>query len=378
MEKVSFHTDIYMGEKALNRLLEIRNKSIFLVTDPFIKQSGLLELIENKLSTGENTYCVFSEIIPNPPMETIAEGLNQIKICQPEIILVIGGGSAIDTAKAIKLLAGKILQLTEIPLIAIPTTSGTGSEVTSFAVITDSEKQLKYPLVDSAMLPDEAIIDPELVLTVPPVITADTGMDVLTHAIESYVSLDSNVITDSFCEKAVKIVFQFLEKAYRNGSNLEAREKMHIASCIAGIAFNQTNLGLNHGIAHVCGAKFNIPHGRINSILLPAVIEFNAGLQGFENKVYSKAAYKYSELARMIGLPASNPRVGVRSLINAIIKLQKQLNMPMNLRTCKVEKQDFEKQRNEVAQAALLDGCTKANPRAATVDDIEQILNNVY
>jgi 1-propanol dehydrogenase len=371
-------TNIYMGENALDRLLEWKNKSIMLISDPYLSKSGMLNVIMERLNKGNNRVHLFDQIVPDPPIETIVEGMSLMRECRPELVLVVGGGSAIDAAKAINYFAEKSLDFNDVPLVAIPTTSGTGSEVTSFSVITDARKNVKYPLVDDEMLPSEAILDPSLVLTVPAVITADTGMDVLTHAIEAYVSLNANEISDAMAEKAVRLVFGYLEEAYKNGQNLVAREKMHIASCIAGIAFNQTSLGLNHGMAHICGAKFHIPHGRINSILLPAIIEYNADLKSYHNRDYSRAAQKYAELARILGLPASNPRTGVRSLITEITKLQKSLNMPVNLRACGVEAKKLDELKEEISKVSLNDGCTKTNPRQPTEEEVTKILEKIY
>ncbi|AVG11469.1 aldehyde-alcohol dehydrogenase AdhE [Paenibacillus larvae subsp. larvae DSM 25430] len=267
----------------------------------------------------------------------------------------------------------------DIPFVAIPTTSGTGSEVTSFSVISDKKKNIKYPLVSHDMLPEEAILDPELVKSVPDFITADTGMDVLTHAIEAYVSTKANDISDALAEKALKLVFAYLPKAHKDGSDLEAREKMHNASCLAGMAFNIASLGLNHGIAHVAGAKFKIAHGRMNSLLLPHVIEFNADYKpGYGKDEGNAAAARYAEISRSLGLPASNSRSGVRSLVQAIKQLQKQLKMPQTLKDCNIAYSTLEEMQEAIAQGALKDGCTATNPRVPSDADVIGILNKMY
>ncbi|MFX3624377.1 MAG: 1-propanol dehydrogenase PduQ [Ectobacillus sp.] len=378
MDKVSFKTDIYMGKNALDRLLEIKKKKVFIITDPFMIASGAIEQITNRLDEGNNEVCIFSDIAPDPPIETVVAGVKEMAAFYPDAIIALGGGSAIDAAKAMKEFSKKIIGDASIPFIAIPTTSGTGSEATSFSVITDSEKHVKYPLVSETLLPEEAILDPELVKTVPKAVTADTGMDVLTHALEAYVSIRANEISDAFAEKAVFLVFEYLPRTYNDGHDMEAREKMHIASCIAGMAFNLAGLGLNHGIAHVCGAKFGIPHGRVNSILLPAVIEYNANVKGYGSNDYSLAARKYAALAKRLGLSASNPRTGVRSLIHAIANLQKHMEMPACLRACGVEYAQLESLKETIAQAALQDGCTRTNPRQPTEEDIQRIILKIY
>ncbi|MGD8189828.1 1-propanol dehydrogenase PduQ [Brevibacillus ginsengisoli] len=376
MAKISFKTDIYLGTGSLERLSELNGQNIFVVTDPFMVKSGMIDRITDKIAE-KNQFEVFDDIVPDPPIETIVGGVSKLMAFRADVIIALGGGSAIDAAKAIKDFARKISGLNSVRFIAIPTTSGTGSEVTSFSVITDQAKKTKYPLVSDEFLPEEAILDPELVKSVPDFITADTGMDVLTHAIEAYVSTDANDIADALAEKAVQFVFEFLPRAYQNGNDMEAREKMHNASCMAGMAFNLTSLGLNHGIAHVAGAKLHIPHGRMNALLLPYVIEYNAELKGFADGVSSAAAIKYAKLAKMLGLSASNPRVGVRSLINAITSMQKRLNMPTTFRACKLDYAQVEEAKMSIAEGALLDGCTKTNPRTPTKEDVIGILNKL-
>ncbi|MEV3151597.1 1-propanol dehydrogenase PduQ [Paenibacillus larvae] len=378
MDKISFKTDIYMGQGALDRLTELRNKRIFVVTDPFMVKSGMINLLFERLHESNKQY-IFSNIVPDPPIEVVTEGLEALSSFNTDMIIAVGGGSAIDAAKAMKIFAKKLMNQQDIPFVAIPTTSGTGSEVTSFSVISDKKKNIKYPLVSHDMLPEEAILDPELVKSVPDFITADTGMDVLTHAIEAYVSTKANDISDALAEKALKLVFAYLPKAHKDGSDLEAREKMHNASCLAGMAFNIASLGLNHGIAHVAGAKFKIAHGRMNSLLLPHVIEFNADYKpGYGKDEGNAAAARYAEISRSLGLPASNSRSGVRSLVQAIKQLQKQLKMPQTLKDCNIAYSTLEKMQEAIAQGALKDGCTATNPRVPSDADVIGILNKMY
>ncbi|EQK42251.1 iron-containing alcohol dehydrogenase family protein [[Clostridium] bifermentans ATCC 638] len=375
MYNFEIKTKISCGRGALESLKDIKNKKIFIITDPFMIESKTIDKILINL---EGNDCdIFSEIVPDPPIETVVKGMERIKNYSPNIIIALGGGSAIDAAKAIMDFSKQIFKINEIEFIAIPTTSGTGSEVTSFSVITDAQKGTKYPLVSDDLIPNKAILDPELVKTVPNFITADTGMDVLTHAIEAYVSTDSNDFSDALAEKAIKLVHEYLIDAYKDGSNLEAREKMHNASCMAGLAFNQASLGLNHGIAHIVGAKFHIPHGRTNSILLPYVIEYNANISGYNNASYSDTAKKYAQIAKMLGLESSNVRLGVKNLVNEIKKMQKSMNMPMKLTDCKVNKVDVENLLPEIAQLALKDGCTKTNPRIPNDSGIIDILKQI-
>lgn len=375
MYNFEIKTKIKFGKGSLESLSEIKNKKILIITDPFMIKSKMIDKILEHIK--ESSYEIFSDIVPDPPIETIVSGVEVCHIVRPEVIIALGGGSAIDAAKAIMDFSKKILKTQEIEFIAIPTTSGTGSEVTSFSVITDNQKGAKYPLVSDELLPDIAILDPELVKTVPNFITADTGIDVLTHAIEAYVSTNANDFSDALAEKAIKLVCKYLIKAYKDGEDLEAREKMHNASCLAGLAFNNVSLGVNHSIAHVLGGKFHVPHGRTNSILLPHVIEYNADIVGYNNTNYSLAAKKYADIASFLGLNSSNIRVGVKSLINEIKKMQKEMDMPTKLSECKVNINEITDLEKEIAALAIKDACTKTNPKQPTEKDIINILNKI-
>ncbi|MGL5354915.1 MAG: 1-propanol dehydrogenase PduQ, partial [Clostridium sp.] len=348
---------------------------VFVITDPFMVKSGTINKITEKLTGSQVT--IFSEIVPDPPIELVVTGIEELKKVMPEVIIALGGGSAIDAAKAIMDFSKKIISLDSVEFIAIPTTSGTGSEVTSFSVITDNQKGVKYPLVSDSLLPDIAILDPELVKTVPDFITGDTGMDVITHALEAYVSTNATDFTDALCEKALILCFKYLLRAFKDGSDMEAREKMHNASCLAGIAFNSASLGINHSIAHTLGGKFHIPHGRTNAILLTHVIEYNAEIVGYENRDYTRAAKKYHNIAKLLGLPCNNIRMGVKNLINEIKSMQKTMKMPTSLKDCKVDVHEVMALREEIAKTAMLDACTPSNPRVPTPDDIIRILEKI-
>lgn len=379
MIEISLRTKLFIGENALDSLLKIKGQKVFIIADPFIVQSGIVKEVTTRLDSQNNEYNIFNDIVPDPPIETVTVGVNALQEFVPSIIIAIGGGSAIDAAKAIKDFSTKLFpQIEKIKFIAIPTTSGTGSEVTSFSVITDQEKHVKYPLVADSLLPDEAILDTLLVTSVPPAITADTGLDALTHALEAYVSTNANDFSDALAEKAVQLIFDYLPRSYRDGEDMEAREKVHHASCLAGMAFNMAGLGINHSIAHVCGAQFHIPHGRMNALLLTAVIEYNADLQGFSNSGQSMAARKYAQLAKKAGFPAANIRSGVNSLIQHIQQLKKELNMPQNLRACDQTYEHIMEVIETISHAALKDGCTKTNPRTPTHTDIETIVKKIY
>lgn len=369
MDKIRFGTTIYDGQNSLSRLSEFQDEKVLIVTDEFIAQSGMLEKVIAYFTPSVETM-VFSKVVPDPPIDNIVMGLEESKSFHPTLLLAIGGGSAIDAAKAMLYFGQKSHIYETIPFIVIPTTSGTGSEVTNFAIITDAEKELKYPLISEAILPTEAILDVDLVMTLPPTQTADTGIDVLTHAIEAMVSTKATELSDALAEKAIEYVFRYLEKAYKDGSNRQAREKMHIASTMAGLAFNQASLGINHSIAHAAGARFHIAHGRLNGILLPHVIRYNA-----QDK---RAAKVYMKIAKMLGLSASSPQMAIRSLTNAIISLEKRLNMPTSLSKWGLDRQQLESHQADIATDALKDRCTETNPVIPSKEEMIAILKKAY
>ena len=380
MYKISYKTELHVGKGALQQLSHYKNEHILVVADPFLKTSGTLDAI---LATFDdsNDIVVFTDIVPDPPIETVVAGIKSAGDKPISIVLSIGGGSAIDASKAMYYFAKKQGAFSEAILIAIPTTSGTGSEVTSFSVITDAERGTKYPLVTKEILPDVAILDADLVLSLPGNITADTGMDVLTHAIEAYVSTKATDFSDALAEKAIKLVFEYLPKAYKNGQDVEAREKMHAASTLAGMAFNTASLGINHSLAHAAGAKFHVPHGRLNSILMPHVIQYNAGIE-FNNRnrqaTDKTVASRYQDIAKLLGCSASSPVSGVRQLVEAIKKLQRKLEMPTSLREYGVKADAFAQYKVEISEAALHDGCTPTNPRVPTAEELLKVLEKAF
>jgi len=377
MEKIRFGTTLYAGENSLSRLSEFTEERVLIITDAFIEKSGILETVKSYFSASMNTM-VFSEVVPDPPIDTIVSGIEKAKEYKPTMLLAVGGGSAIDAAKGILYFGMESGVFQTIPFIVIPTTSGTGSEVTNFSIITDAEKEVKYPLVTDDILPDEAILDVSLTMGLPPVQTADTGIDVLTHAIEAYVSTKATDITDALAEKAISYVFEYLERAYKDGSDTEAREKMLSASCMAGLAFNQASLGINHGIAHAAGARLHIAHGRLNGILLPHVIRYNSGMASNGLPTDKKTAMRYTEIAKLLGLSAGSPRMGVRSLTNAIVSMEKRLNIPTSFSSEGIEKDHFNDQKQAIAQDALKDRCTDTNPIKVTKEDVVRILEQAY
>ncbi|MDP4105812.1 MAG: bifunctional acetaldehyde-CoA/alcohol dehydrogenase [Bacillota bacterium] len=398
---------MYFEKNSIQYLAKMPNISkAVIVTDPGMVKLGFVDKVLYYLrKRPDYVHCeIFSEVEPDPSIETVTKGAELMAKFQPDVIIALGGGSAMDAAKGMWMfyehpdadffgLKQKFLDIrkrivkypklgVKAQLVAIPTTSGTGSEVTSFAVITDKEANMKYPLADYELTPDVAIIDPQFVMTVPKVITADTGMDVLTHAIEAYVSCMANDFTDGLAMKAIQLVFEYLPTAYRNGSDELAREKMHNASTIAGMAFANAFLGINHSLAHKLGSEYHIAHGRANTILLPHVIRYNATkpkkFTAFPKYKQFIADIRYAEIARMLGLPARTTEEGVESLVQAIINLAKELNIPMSLESNGVEKSVFESTVDNLAERAFEDQCTTANPKLPLVTELVEIYRQAY
>ena len=378
----------------------------FIVTDPGMVKLGYVDKILYHLRNRQQYVHseIFSEVEADPSFDTIMKGVEAMKNFKPDVIIALGGGSPIDAAKGMWLFyehpeadpEGLKLKFMDIrkrtykfpklgekcQMVAIPTTSGTGSEVTSFAVITDKEKNKKYPLADYELTPDVAIVDPDLVMSLPKSITADTGMDVLTHALEAYVSNMASDYTDGLAEKAVELVFQYLEQAYDDGTNKLAREKMHNASTIAGMAFTNAFLGVNHSMAHKIGAEFHLPHGRINAILLPYVVRYNATkptkFVSFPKYEYFIADKKYSEIAKKAGLKAKTVEEGISSLIEKIKEMNEHMNIPKSFKDAGIDEQEFLSKVDMLADRAFEDQCTTANPRVPLVSEIKQILLDSY
>ncbi len=369
-------TNVCFDANALDKLKEYKNLNAVIFTDPFMVKSGVADRIAEKLSGC--TVSIFGDVRPDPPIELVVQGLDFLLKADADIVVALGGGSSIDAAKAVLLMAKRSGKKQDIKLIAIPTTSGTGSEVTMFSVITDKDAGVKYPLVHEELQPDVAILDPELVRTAPPSITADTGFDVITHALEAYISTSANEFSDALAEKALELAFEYLPKAYKDGNDIIARDKMHKASCLAGMSFNMVSLGVNHGIAHALGAKFHIPHGRANAMLLPHVMRFNADLPvGFvaDGNSYSEAAKKLSKIAGMLGIKSTNVKYAVNGLCDRIIAMEKACGIPATLADAKVAKEDYFAQKDSIIASALNDACTVTNPRKMTREGVEDILS---
>ncbi|MBQ1982349.1 MAG: iron-containing alcohol dehydrogenase [Clostridia bacterium] len=382
MKQFHINTEIFFGESALDRLYELPFSSILIITDPFVVSSGMITLMTNRLDKAHIEYDLFTDVVPDPPVEKVISGVAAALSKKHPCIIGVGGGSAIDTAKAVRKFATQMDDSYKPYLIAIPTTSGTGSEVTCFAVISNPDEGRKYPLAEEQLLPDEAILDEVLVKSVPASVTADTGMDVMTHAIEAYVSTNNNEFSGALAEKAVEISGQFLIRSYSSCEDTHARRKMHIASCLAGLAFNSASLGLNHGMAHQLGARFHIPHGRANAILLPYIIEFNSGI-GLTNRSqreYPSCVKKYCNLARILGVSNMNEVTTIRALISYLHFLNAEMGIPSKVSDAcpNLSKEEYDAQLDAMAEAALRDGCTATNPRIPMKPDIIEIYKKIW
>lgn len=369
MEQFVMKTKIYMGESCLDRLKELPAKRVFLICDPFMVQSGKADWITELLKETGSSWEVFSDVVPDPSIEVVSKAIGQMQKFNPDGIIALGGGSAIDTAKAASFIYTK-LGNKRLYLAAVPTTSGTGSEVTNFSVISDPAAQAKYPMRSDDMLPDAAFLDPRFTVSVPPGITADTGMDVLTHALEAYVSARPCDFTDACGEKAIRLVWKYLAKTVEDGNDMEARAHMHNASCLAGLAFNGAGLGLCHSMAHALGARFHIPHGRSNAILLPHIISYNAGLLDLTEQ---EACRKYGEIAAMAGIAAGTDKATVHGLVRHIRNMMNRIKIPQYITDLGIDKDEYEKAVREMAEKALADNCTATNPRQPRLEEIEAI-----
>lgn len=378
-QEFSLQPKILFNENSIESIKDIDCKNVFIVTDSIMKQLGFVDKIIGILNEKEikNTV-VFSDVKPDPDIAMITQGMNEMDKFEFDAVIAVGGGSVIDACKAImycldKLKKSKGQDFNKPTFVAVPSTSGTGSEVTAFSVIKIGSEKLV--LVDEWMLPDIAILDPIFVKSVPNFITADTGMDVLCHALEAYVSTNASDFTDALSEKAVKLVFKYLVEAYKDGNNKEAREKMHSASCMAGIAFTNASLGINHSLAHSLGGIFKIAHGRANALLLPHIVEYNSSMNK-NNK--NEVMKKYANIARELNLPAVTDKQGVQSLIRAIKLLKDKMNMPKSIKDLNIDINDFKNELDTLSTLAINDSCTPTNPIEPTLEDIKDIYMKVY
>lgn len=399
---------IYFERNSIKYLSQMAGVTrIMIVCDTSMSDLGFVQKIEAVLRMRANPVVieVFNDIEQDPSIETVERGAKRMHHFKPDTIIALGGGSPMDAAKVMWLLyeapdtnfddlKQKFMDMrkraiaypelgVKAKMVCIPTTSGTGSEVTPFAVITDTKSMKKYPLADYQLTPDVAIIDPELCKTLPSTIAADTGMDVLTHAIEAYVSILANDFTDGLALKAIQLVFANLENSVKLGAkDLHAQEKMHNAGTIAGMAFANAFLGINHSLAHKIGGVFHVPHGRANAILLPHVIKYNGKKSGkpatWPKYTHYQADIKYYEIAKAIGLTPNTPEQGVEMLAKAVIDLSKKCGVATSFKEYGLQKSEYLDKLDFIAINAYEDQCSTANPKQPLVADLREILINAY
>ena len=397
---------IYFERDSIQYLKSMKDvEKVMIVTDETMVKLGFLHRVIEQLHRRRNkvTYQVFTDVEPDPDITTVEKGTEIMKSFEPDTIIALGGGSVMDAAKVMWLyyeqpsvdfrdLVQKFMDIRKrafrfpelgkiAKFVAIPTTSGTGSEVTPFAVISDKKHNRKYPIADYSLTPTVAIADPAFVDTVPAEVTADTGMDVLTHAVEAFTSTMANDYTDGLALQAIKMTFQYLEESVKTADPV-AREKMHNASTIAGMAFANAFLGMSHSMAHKVGAFFHTVHGRTNAILLPYVVRYNgtrpAKTSTWPKYDHYKADKKFQEIAQALGLPASTPEEGVASFATAVYELGEKVGIQMNLKAQGIDKDEYLAKVDEIAYLAYEDQCSPANPRLPLVDDMKEILIDAY
>lgn len=361
--------EVFIGSDDLGELFS-GHKKAFVVSDPFMVENNMTSYITSKLEAAGIKTQVYSEVGSDPSTELVAKGISVLSEAKPDLIIAFGGGSAIDLCKAMMFFAQKQGLVEDAKFVVVPTTSGTGSEVTDFSVITDTEKEIKYPLVDRALMPDAAILDCELTKSVPPAFTAATGMDALTHAMEAIVSTGATDFSDAMAEKTIKIVRSYLLRCYRNGSDMEARQAMHNGATMAGVAFNNAGLGINHSTAHAIGAHYHIPHGKACAIMMPYVIRFNSKNQN--------AAINYARISRLIKMDTAGMSQSVLNLIETIFKFNKELGIPTTLKEAGVGLEDFKEDLDAMVESAMNDTCTKTNPRVCSKEEMRKLFIDAY
>ncbi len=375
MHSFRLATTLRHGPDAIASLSELNDRRVLIVTDAFMATTDLMADVRAALSTAQVE--VFDHVPPNPDTDVVTEGMRAFVSFLPDAIVALGGGSPIDAAKTISKLAREQGHELAAGFWVIPTTSGSGSEVTSYAVITDTHNHAKLALTSLDMIPDVAILDPEAVRTAPPKLTADAGMDAASHTIEAYVARESNDFSDALAEKSLRMIFEYLPRTYRNGADMEAREHQHNAATMAGIAFQNAGLGIVHGLSHAIGGSFPVAHGRLNGILLPHVIAFNAAPLGLRPTDLTPIALRYAALASAVGLNASNPRNLVLALVSRVERLRTETDMPTTVSQAGVDRAMFAAAIDDLAETALHDFCTGGNPRDVTHDDLAAILRKI-
>ena len=391
---------------ALRELKDVLGKKrAFIVTDSFLYKNGYTDVITNRLNEMGITYTVFSDVQPDPTLANAQAGAKAMAAFEPDVIIAMGGGSAMDAAKIMWVLyehpeadfqdmAMRFIDIRKrvytFPkmgekayFIAVPTSSGTGSEVTPFAVITDQETGVKYPLADYELMPNMAIVDTDNMMSQPRGLTSASGVDVLTHALEAYASVMATDYTDGLALKAMKSVFEYLPVAYNEPTNVEARQKMADASCMAGMSFANAFLGVCHSMAHKLGAFHHLPHGVANALLISLVVEFNAAenprkMGTFSQYQYPHTKARYAECARFCGIVAKDDDEAVKKLIEKIEELKKAVGIKESIQAYGIDEKDFLDRLDDMVEQAFDDQCTGANPRYPLMSEIKEMFLRAY
>lgn len=382
MNRFTIPRDIYFGRGCMCEVLSglTGKKAVVVTGGSSMQKFGILDKVVDALKKVNFEVALIEGVEPDPSVETVFKGAQTMRDFQPDWIIAVGGGSPIDAAKAMWIFYehpdksfNDIKDPSTVPALrtkarfaAIPSTSGTATEVTAFSVITDYSTKIKYPLADYNLTPDIAIVDPDLAETMPPKLVAHTGMDALTHALEAYVGTARSPFSDPLALQAILMVKNHLLKSFHGDSS--AREQMHIAQCLAGMAFTNALLGITHSLAHKIGALFHIPHGCANALLLPYVIEYNKAV----------SLQEYAKIARELQLPGSSPEEQTASLVQFIQDLNKQLDIPLTLEGAGVAADIFDSNLKTIAKNAAVDPCTASNPRPADAAALEKILTCAF
>ena len=381
MARFTLPRDLYHGKGALENLKTFKGKkAVICVGGGSMKRFGFLDRAENYLKEAGMEVMIIDGIEPDPSVTTVMKGAQKMLEFEPDWIVAIGGGSPIDAAKAMWIkyeypectfedmckVFGLPTLRTKAHFCAVSSTSGTATEVTAFSIITDYDKGIKYPIADFEITPDVAIVDPELAETMPKKLVAHTGMDALTHAIEAYVASARSDFSDPLALKAISDIYDSLIDSYYGDK--DARGKMHIAQCLAGMAFSNALLGIAHSLAHKTGAMFDIPHGCCNAILLPSVIQYNAKV----------CADRYATIARMLGLTGNTDKQLTDALIDSIKELNKKLGIAQTYKENGVSEELFKQHIDEIAANAVLDPCTGSNPRKIDAEGMKKVLTCAY
>ncbi len=381
MKRFTIPRDVYFGENALDHLKSISGTKAFIVigSERMVKD-GTTATIQGNLKEAGIDSTLFIGVEADPSVETVMRGVEAMNEYQPDIIIGVGGGSPIDAAKAMWIFyenpsftfeeAAKPFNLPTLrkkaSFIAVATTSGTGTEVTAFSIITDEKNNIKYPIADYNITPDVAIVDTNLVQSLSPLLVANTGMDAITHSFEAYVSVVANPITDSLAMKSIEMIVDNIVKSY-NGEKA-SRDEMHIAQCMAGMSFSNAILGIVHSMAHKTGRLFGIPHGCANAIYLPYVVKYNA----------KEAGSRYAQIAKYLGLAGNTTEELVDSLVAKLVEIKEQMNMPKTLKEFGIDEAEFLKQLSVISEAACQDPCTGTNPRTIDPQTMEKLFKATY